>query len=225
MPRDTGRSETSGYGVWDSVSIDVSSPMASCFTRMPSWRTSRRPSTDHLEEIRYRNWSTGGKALRLEVCGPRGQVFRECRIGIRVPVIQVGAITPAGRVGTKRIQQCYSDSPAQIALIGICFQSRDGFRKPLGKTISADPRTSCRDALGVRVVIRCESGSIGNGLWWLRSPELGQTMQHEQRREFAEALVEPSVLVSPVAIEAGHDVGELVVRTGTRTGSSTCPVR
>ena len=148
--------------------------------------------------------------MRLQVCGPRSQVFRECRICVRVPVIQVAAVLPEGRVGSKRIPQCDGDRSAQLAFIRICFQFWDDSGKPVGQLIAAPTRMSCRDSLGVRLVIGCESGSVGDGLRWPLFPELSQTMQDEQGSELAEALFEPSVVVPLVAIEVGHDVTELV---------------
>ena len=155
----------------------------------------RRRSAGDLEQLGYRSRRTGVQAVLLQVCGPRSQVIRECRICIRVPVIQVAAILPEGRVGSERIPQCDRDRSAHLAFIWICFQFGEDSGKPVRKMITVQPRISCGGALGVRVVIGCESGSVGDGLRWVRFPELSQTMQHEQRGELAEALFEPSVLV------------------------------
>ena len=135
-----------------------------------AWRRAampRRPSTGHLEELGYRSRRRGVQALLLQVCGPRSQVFRECRICIRVPVIQVAAVLPVGRVGSERVPQRDRDRSAQLAFIRICCQCGDDSRKPVGKLIAAQPRISCRDSLGVRLVIGRESGCVKDGVRWL----------------------------------------------------------
>ncbi len=149
-------------------------------------------------------------ALRLKMLRPCLEVALERRICGHIPAVQPATVAPKRRVLEKPTQQGDGQGSFELADEWVLFQSAQIACQPGSEIALPGLFIPLRDLLGVRLEVRCEPLCLENARGRTFPPAIRKPMQHEQRRQLAQALFEPVVLVFPVAVEIGHDMAQLV---------------
>ena len=165
-----------------------------------------------FEQFRDEERTSRFKAVKMEVASPGSEVLPERPVRRRIPTVQPAAIAPQRGVVKEPLQQVDCHHAVAFPHVRIRFQLREMVREPLREIAGA--RIPVRDAHRVGGKVGGEGGRLRDALRGIVGPRRREAVENEERGNLAQRLVEPPVLVVPVAIEVGQDVAQLVRELG-----------
>ena len=160
-----------------------------------------------FEQFRDEERTSRFKAVKMEVASPGSEVLPERPVRRRIPTVQPAAIAPQRGVVKEPLQQVDCHHAVAFPHVRIRFQLREMVREPLREIAGA--RIPVRDAhrVGGKVGAKADASVTPPGIV---GPRRREAVENEERGNLAQRLVEPAVLVIPMAVEVGHDVAQLV---------------